>query len=139
MTQIMILPHPDICPTGTTIEVTKGVSICKNLLNHNILIEHACEMSCACATCHVIVRAGFESLKPAEEEEEDLLDKAWGWKIILVYLAKQSSTRKTLSSKYRFIASTTLKKIINTCLCLPKIRQPIAVCTFAPKNRWRRR
>ncbi|QQS16372.1 MAG: ISC system 2Fe-2S type ferredoxin [Neisseriales bacterium] len=78
MTQIMILPHPDICPTGTTIEVTKGVSICKNLLNHNILIEHACEMSCACATCHVIVRAGFESLKPAEEEEEDLLDKAWG-------------------------------------------------------------
>lgn len=35
-------------------------------------------MSCACTTCHVIVRAGGESLNEAEEEEEDLLDRAWG-------------------------------------------------------------
>jgi 2Fe-2S ferredoxin len=35
-------------------------------------------MSCACTTCHVIVREGFASLNEAQEEEEDLLDKAWG-------------------------------------------------------------
>ena len=35
-------------------------------------------MSCACTTCHVIVKEGFNSLNEAEEEEEDLLDKAWG-------------------------------------------------------------
>ncbi len=35
-------------------------------------------MSCACTTCHVIVRAGYASLNAAEEEEEDLLDRAWG-------------------------------------------------------------
>ena len=41
-------------------------------------IEHACDMSCACTTCHVIVREGLSSLNEAEEEEEDLLDRAWG-------------------------------------------------------------
>jgi 2Fe-2S ferredoxin len=35
-------------------------------------------MSCACTTCHVIVREGFESLAEADELEEDYLDKAWG-------------------------------------------------------------
>ena len=35
-------------------------------------------MSCACTTCHVIVREGGGSLNEAEEEEEDLLDRAWG-------------------------------------------------------------
>ena len=48
------------------------------LLAHNIDIEHACEKSCACTTCHVIVREGFDSLAEATEQEEDLLDKAWG-------------------------------------------------------------
>ena len=35
-------------------------------------------MSCACTTCHVIVRQGFRSLNAMEEGEEDLLDRAWG-------------------------------------------------------------
>ena len=35
-------------------------------------------MSCACTTCHVVVKAGYNSLNEAEEEEEDLLDRAWG-------------------------------------------------------------
>lgn len=43
-------------------------------------LEHACERSCACTTCHVVVRAGFKSLAPADEQEEDVLDKAWGLK-----------------------------------------------------------
>ena len=48
------------------------------MLENDIHIEHACEKSCACTTCHVLVREGFNSLSEASETEEDLLDKAWG-------------------------------------------------------------
>ncbi len=78
MPKITVLPHHDICPQGVEIEAKKGVSICRNLLDHEIEVEHACELSCACTTCHVIVRTGFDSLNPSEENEDDLLDKAWG-------------------------------------------------------------
>ncbi len=78
MPTIKILPHKDSCPTGATLEAPRGQSICDALLEHGINIEHACEKSCACTTCHVIVREGFNSLAPAEEKEEDMLDKAWG-------------------------------------------------------------
>ena len=78
MPVIQILPHPEYCPAGTTITVAPGTSICEALLENDIAIEHACDMSCACTTCHVIVREGFNSLNDAEEEEEDLLDRAWG-------------------------------------------------------------
>jgi 2Fe-2S ferredoxin len=78
MTQLIVLPHVELCPDGAVIEAEPGKSICDNLLDHDIEIEHACEKSCACTTCHVIVREGFNSLEDAEELEEDLLDKAWG-------------------------------------------------------------
>ncbi|AGW89474.1 MULTISPECIES: ISC system 2Fe-2S type ferredoxin [Cupriavidus] len=78
MPQIIVLPHVEYCPDGTVIEAEQGVSVCDALLSHGIAIEHACEKSCACTTCHVIVREGFNSLNEAEEKEEDLLDKAWG-------------------------------------------------------------
>ncbi|MDR1889365.1 MAG: ISC system 2Fe-2S type ferredoxin [Zoogloeaceae bacterium] len=78
MTQIVVLPHVDICPQGAVIEAEAGQSICEALLAHGVEIEHACEMSCACTTCHVIVREGFEALEAADELEEDMLDKAWG-------------------------------------------------------------
>ena len=55
-----------------------GESICEALLRNDIDIEHACEMSCACTTCHIIVREGFDSLSEADDLEEDYLDKAWG-------------------------------------------------------------
>ncbi len=78
MTKLTFLPHPEICPQGLTIEAKPGTSICDAALDAGIKIEHACEKSCACTTCHVVVRQGFGSLVPAEEQEEDLLDKAWG-------------------------------------------------------------
>ena len=78
MPQIIVLPHEELCPQGTLFNVELGISICDALLQHGVEIEHACEKSCACTTCHVILRDGFNSLKPAEEVEEDLLDKAWG-------------------------------------------------------------
>ncbi|MDH1291748.1 ISC system 2Fe-2S type ferredoxin [Comamonas terrigena] len=78
MPVIKILPHPEYCPQGAQVEAPTGTSICEALLDNGIKIEHACDMSCACTTCHVIVRAGGASLNEAEEEEEDLLDRAWG-------------------------------------------------------------
>ncbi len=78
MTQIIVLPHVELCPDGAVLDAEAGTSICDALLDNGIDIEHACEKSCACTTCHVIVREGFDSLEDAEEIEEDLLDKAWG-------------------------------------------------------------
>jgi 2Fe-2S ferredoxin len=78
MTQIIVLPHVELCPDGAVIDVAPGMSICDALLGNDIEIEHACEKSCACTTCHVVVREGFNSLAAAEDIEEDLLDKAWG-------------------------------------------------------------
>ena len=78
MPVIKILPHPEYCPAGAEIQVATGTNICEALLDNDIRIEHACDMSCACTTCHVVVRQGFASLNEPDESEEDLLDRAWG-------------------------------------------------------------
>ena len=78
MPTIKVLPHPEYAPEGAEIQANLGDTICEALLDNGIEIEHACEMSRACTTCHCIVRKGFDSLQEAEEEEEDLLDRAWG-------------------------------------------------------------
>ncbi len=48
------------------------------LLGHGVHLEHACGGNCACTTCHVIVKNDGNKLSGAEEDEEDLLDKAPG-------------------------------------------------------------
>jgi ferredoxin, 2Fe-2S len=78
VTTLHILPHEKLCPEGATIEAPEGQTICDALLKHGIEIEHACEKSCACTTCHVIVKEGLDSLDESEEKEEDMLDMAWG-------------------------------------------------------------
>ncbi len=78
MPKVIIYPHPDLCPEGAEIEADSGTSLAEALLKNKIKIEHACELSCACTTCHVIVKEGFSTLELASEEEEDMLDKAWG-------------------------------------------------------------
>jgi 2Fe-2S ferredoxin len=78
MPHITVLPHPVLCPQGSTFEARSGSFLCDALLRHGIALEHACEKSCACSTCHVIVKHGFEQLRPASEDEEDQLDRAWG-------------------------------------------------------------
>ncbi|MFZ9346878.1 MAG: ISC system 2Fe-2S type ferredoxin [Burkholderiaceae bacterium] len=78
MPRIKVLPHPEVCPQGQEFEVDRGENLCRVLLDHGVDIEHACEMSRACTTCHVIVREGFASLPPSSEDEDDLLDRAWG-------------------------------------------------------------
>lgn len=78
MPKLIFLPHEHICPEGKTIEVEAGISICDAALQNGIEIEHACEKSCACTTCHVHVRVGLDFLPEPTEMEEDYLDKAWG-------------------------------------------------------------
>jgi 2Fe-2S ferredoxin len=78
MSQIVILPHAHLCPDGAVIDADGSKSICDNLLAHGIEIEHACEKSCACTTCHIVIREGFDDMTPSEEDEDDMLDKAWG-------------------------------------------------------------
>lgn len=81
MPKITVLPHEELLPEGKVIEnAPAGESILDILLDNGIEVEHACEKSCACTTCHIIVREGFSSLEEATDDEEDLLDKAWGLK-----------------------------------------------------------
>ena len=78
MPKIKVHTHPELCPEEKVFESKEGENLCKELLKNNIDIEHACEMSKACTTCHVFIRKGLESLTDADEDEEDLLDRAWG-------------------------------------------------------------
>ena len=78
MPKLKLLPHAELCPQGALLDAPEGTSILDTLLANHIDIEHACEKSCACTTCHIVVRQGIESLDEAEEKEEDMLDKAWG-------------------------------------------------------------
>ncbi|UYA61428.1 Ferredoxin, 2Fe-2S [Pectobacterium sp. F1-1] len=78
MPKIVFLPHQDLCPEGAVLEAERGESILEVALRNGIDVEHACEKSCACTTCHCIVREGFDSLAESTEEEDDMLDKAWG-------------------------------------------------------------
>jgi len=78
MPQIIILPHEELCPDGAVFEAEAGTTLCDAALKNGIEIEHACEKSCACTTCHVYVREGFDSIDESTEDEDDLLDKAWG-------------------------------------------------------------
>jgi len=76
--QIIFLPHEELCPDGLVIEAEAGTTICDAALQNHIEIEHACEKSCACTTCHVYIREGMDSLNENTEDEDDMLDKAWG-------------------------------------------------------------
>ncbi len=61
------------------VEAPLGLSVLEVAHKHGIDIEGACEGSLACSTCHVIVASEwFSKLKPAAEEEEDMLDVAFG-------------------------------------------------------------
>ena len=78
MPQIIFLPNEELCPEGLVVEAESGETVLDVALKNDIDIEHACEKSCACTTCHLIVREGFDSLEESDELEDDMLDKAWG-------------------------------------------------------------
>ena len=78
MPKIIVLPHQELCPEGAVLEAQAGETVLDVALKNGIAIEHACEKSCACTTCHIIVREGFDSLDESDALEDDMLDKAWG-------------------------------------------------------------
>lgn len=78
MPQVKILPHHALCPEGKQFEVKRGASLCEAMLKHGVTIEHACDMVAACATCHVLIRAGANTLDAPDDDENDQLDNAWG-------------------------------------------------------------
>lgn len=78
MPKIIILPHQDLLPEGGVFEAKSGETILDVALRNGIHVEHACEKSSACTTCHCVIRAGFASLTESSETEDDMLDKAWG-------------------------------------------------------------
>ncbi|WP_457913685.1 ISC system 2Fe-2S type ferredoxin [Candidatus Gillettellia adelgis] len=78
MPTIIFLPQKDLCPRGMVVNANQGEIILNIALHNNIKIEHACEKSCACTTCHCIIRKGFSSLEASGEREDEILDKAWG-------------------------------------------------------------
>jgi ferredoxin, 2Fe-2S len=75
-------------PANKTVEVDdakypladhgKPGSLLDIALAHGIELEHNCGGSCACTTCHVIVKEGEENLSEMAEDEEDRLDTAEG-------------------------------------------------------------
>jgi ferredoxin, 2Fe-2S len=65
--------------TRREVDAPLGLSVLEIAHKHGIDIEGACEGSLACSTCHVIVDAEwYELLKEASEDEEDMLDLAFG-------------------------------------------------------------
>ena len=78
MPLITVIPHPELCPDGAEFDARAGTFLSDALLRNGIALEHACDKACACATCHVVIRAGFDTIRPASEDEEDPLDLAWG-------------------------------------------------------------
>lgn len=70
-----------VLPGGaqTEIDVAAGTSILQAAWDNKIDIEGACEGCMACSTCHVIIdEPHFDALPDPSDEEEDLLDLAWG-------------------------------------------------------------
>jgi ferredoxin len=65
--------------TSTEVEAEEGQNILEIAHKYDIDLEGACDASLACSTCHVILEEGiYDKLPPAVEEEEDLLDMAFG-------------------------------------------------------------
>ena len=62
------LPYSHHGKPGSLLDIAK---------NHDIPLEHACGGSCACTTCHVIVRQGAGQLSDMQDDEVDRLDTAW--------------------------------------------------------------
>lgn len=61
------------------VDATEGQSVMQVAVDHDVEIEAACEGSLACATCHMVVDPDwYDRLSPPSEEEEDMLDLAFG-------------------------------------------------------------
>lgn len=68
-------------PDGTSLEVEapEGLSVLEIAHRNDVDLEGACEGSLACSTCHVVIAPEwFDRIAPPAEDEEDMLDMAFG-------------------------------------------------------------
>lgn len=82
------MPKVTFLPENKSVEFESGElkyehhgrpeSILDVALNFGVYLEHACGGSCACTTCHVIVKEGQDNLSEAEDDELDRLEMAPG-------------------------------------------------------------
>ena len=72
------MPKVTFLPSNKSVDVESGSTVLEAATKADVDLDHACGGVCACSTCHVIVAQGYESLKPATEDEEDQLDEAVG-------------------------------------------------------------
>src|SRR5262245_59576902 len=71
------MPKITFMPDQLSIDVPKGTSILEAAKKINARVGYACGGVCACSNCHVYVRQGLSSLGEKQENEEDILDKAF--------------------------------------------------------------
>lgn len=72
------MPKITVLPEGRIIQAESGDNLMQVLLTHDVKIEHACEGAGTCATCHIYIREGLDSLKPPSDIEDETLNRAWG-------------------------------------------------------------
>jgi 2Fe-2S ferredoxin len=72
------MPKVTFLPNNITLEAKAGDTILDVALDNNLDLQHNCGGSCACSTCHVIVRSGFDNLSEMQDNEADQLDEAEG-------------------------------------------------------------
>lgn len=70
---IIVLPHPGICPAGEAVRAIVGKSIAETLLAKGVEIDHSCQLQCSCTTCHVFVMEGHDYLSRKDAEEDRML------------------------------------------------------------------
>ena len=76
MTKIIFLDKDE---NRKEIDAPNGISLLEVARQHDVDLEGACEGSLACSTCHVIIDPSyFDKLEPASDDEEDILDLAFG-------------------------------------------------------------
>lgn len=71
------MPKVTFLPAGVSIEVPSGTTLLEAGLRARAQLGHACGGKCACSTCHVYVRDGGDSLSESQDNEQDVLDKAF--------------------------------------------------------------
>jgi len=71
MPKVIFLPNEEFCPEGMVVDAAAGDNLLEVAHNAGVEIHHACDGSCACTTCHVVIREGFDSLNETRGLEMD--------------------------------------------------------------------
>ncbi len=72
------MPKVRFLPANITVQARPGTILLDIALDNSIRINHNCGGNCACATCHVHIEKGYDTLNPPSEQELDMLHEAEG-------------------------------------------------------------